>query len=72
MFEQRGGKYICHAMVAGAVSIPNFAVMGKREKKVDMSSSTRDGSKKIQQERIADLAQPGKINFLQIEMLNWM
>ncbi len=26
-----------------------------------MSSSTKDGSKKIQQERIADLVQPGKI-----------
>jgi hypothetical protein len=29
MFEPRGGKYICHAMPAGAV--PSNAVMGKRE-----------------------------------------
>ncbi len=32
-----------------------------------VSSSTKDGRKKIQQERIADLVQPGKIYSLQIE-----
>jgi hypothetical protein len=37
-----------------------------------MSSSTKDESKKIQQERIADLMQPGKIYSLQIETFNWM
>jgi hypothetical protein len=31
MLEPRGGKYICHAMPAGAVPVPNNAVMGKRE-----------------------------------------
>jgi hypothetical protein len=31
MFEPRGGKYICHAMPAGAVSVPINAVTGKRE-----------------------------------------
>jgi hypothetical protein len=31
MFEQRGGKYICHAMPAGAVPVPINAVTGKRE-----------------------------------------
>ncbi len=31
MFEQRGGKYICHAMPAGAVPVPIDAVTGKRE-----------------------------------------
>ncbi len=31
MFEPRGGKYICHAMPAGAVPVPINAVMGKRE-----------------------------------------
>jgi hypothetical protein len=30
MFEPRGGKYICHAMPAGAVPVPINAVMGKR------------------------------------------
>jgi hypothetical protein len=35
---------------------------------VDVYSSTKDGSKKIQQERIADLVHPGKIYSLQIEM----
>jgi hypothetical protein len=37
-----------------------------------MNSSTKDESKKIQQERIAELVQPGKIYSLQIETLNWM
>ncbi len=49
-----------------------FMLYQGREKKVDMSCSTKDGSKKIQQERIVDLVQPGKIYSLQIEMLNWM
>jgi hypothetical protein len=31
MFEPRGGKYICHAMLAGAVPVPINAVTGKRE-----------------------------------------
>ncbi len=31
MFEPRGGKYICHAMPAGAVPVPNNVVTGKRE-----------------------------------------
>jgi hypothetical protein len=31
MFEPRGRKYICHAMMAGAVPVPINAVMGKRE-----------------------------------------
>jgi hypothetical protein len=31
MFKQRGGKYICHAMPAGAVPVPIDAVTGKRE-----------------------------------------
>jgi hypothetical protein len=31
MFEPRGGKYICHAMQAGAVPVTINAVMGKRE-----------------------------------------
>jgi hypothetical protein len=31
MFEPRGGKYICHAMPAGAVPLPISAVTGKRE-----------------------------------------
>jgi hypothetical protein len=31
IFEPRGGKYICHAMPAGAVPVPINAVMGKRE-----------------------------------------
>jgi hypothetical protein len=31
MFEPRGGKYICHAMPAGAVPVPINAVTGKRE-----------------------------------------
>jgi hypothetical protein len=31
MFEPRGGKYICHAMPAGAVPVPINTVMGKRE-----------------------------------------
>jgi hypothetical protein len=31
MFEQKGGKYICHAMPAGAVPVPIDAVTGKRE-----------------------------------------
>jgi hypothetical protein len=43
-----------------------------REKRVDTRSSTKDGSNKIQLERIADLVQPGKIFSLQTEMLNWM
>ncbi len=72
MFEPRGGKYIRHAMLAGAVPVPINAVTGKREMKVDMSSSTKDGNKKIQQERIVDLVQPGKIYSLKIETLNWM
>jgi hypothetical protein len=31
MFEPRGGKYICHAMPAGAVPVPINDVTGKRE-----------------------------------------
>ena len=31
MFEPRGGKYICHAMLAGAVPVPINALTGKRE-----------------------------------------
>jgi hypothetical protein len=31
MFEPRSGKYICHAMPAGAVPVPINAVTGKRE-----------------------------------------
>jgi hypothetical protein len=31
MFEPRGGKYICHAMPAGAVPVPIHAEMVKRE-----------------------------------------
>jgi hypothetical protein len=31
MFEPRGGKYICHAMPAGAVPVPINALTGKRE-----------------------------------------
>ncbi len=31
MFEPRGGKNICHAMLAGAVPVPINAVTGKRE-----------------------------------------
>ncbi len=31
MFEPRGGKYICHAMPAGAAPVPINAEMGKRE-----------------------------------------
>ncbi len=31
MFEPRCGKYICHAMPAGAVQVPINAVTGKRE-----------------------------------------
>jgi hypothetical protein len=31
MFEPRGGKYICHAMPAGAVPVPINAVTAKRE-----------------------------------------
>jgi hypothetical protein len=31
MFKPRGGKYICHAMPAGACPVPINAVMGKRE-----------------------------------------
>ncbi len=31
MFEPRGGKYICHSMPAGAVSVPMNAKTGKRE-----------------------------------------
>jgi hypothetical protein len=31
MFEPRGGKYICHAMPAGAVPVPINALMEKRE-----------------------------------------
>jgi hypothetical protein len=31
MFEPRGGKYICHAMLAGAVPVHINAVTGKRE-----------------------------------------
>jgi hypothetical protein len=31
MFEPRGGKYICHAMPAGAVPVPINAVTGKSE-----------------------------------------
>jgi hypothetical protein len=31
MFEPRGGKYICHAMMAGAVPVPINDVTGKRE-----------------------------------------
>jgi hypothetical protein len=49
-----------------------FRLKRGKEKKVDTSSSTKDGSKTIQLERIADLVQPGKIYSLQIEMLNWM
>jgi hypothetical protein len=56
MIEPRVGKHIHHAMPAGAVPVPINAVTGK----------------KIQQETIADLVQPGKIYSLQIETLNWM
>jgi hypothetical protein len=31
MFKPRGGKYICHAMLAGAVPVPINAVTGKKE-----------------------------------------
>jgi hypothetical protein len=31
MFEPRGGKYICHAMLAGAVPVPINAVTGKKK-----------------------------------------
>jgi hypothetical protein len=31
MFEPRGGKYICHAMPAGACPVPIIAVTGKRK-----------------------------------------
>ncbi len=31
IFEPRGGKYICHAMLVGTVPVPINAVMGKRE-----------------------------------------
>jgi hypothetical protein len=31
MFEARGGKYICHAMLAGAIPVPINAAMRKRE-----------------------------------------
>jgi hypothetical protein len=31
LLEPRGGKYICHAMLAGAVPVPINAVTGKRE-----------------------------------------
>jgi hypothetical protein len=31
MFKPRGGKYICHAMSAGAVPVPINAVTGKKE-----------------------------------------
>jgi hypothetical protein len=37
-----------------------------------MSSFMKDGRKIIQQERIADLVQIGKIYPLQIETLHWM
>jgi hypothetical protein len=30
-FEPRGGKFICHAMPAGAVPVPIIAITGKRE-----------------------------------------
>ncbi len=43
-----------------------------REKWVDMSSSTKVGRTTIQQERIADLVQAGRIYSLQIETLHWM
>jgi hypothetical protein len=71
MFETRGGKYICHAMPACAVPVPINAVMGKREEGGN-EFLYKDRSKKIQQERIADLVQPWKIYSLQIETLNWM
>ncbi len=69
MFQPKRGKYICHAMPAGAVPVPIIAVMGKREEG-GYECSTKYGSKKTQQERIADLVQPVKIYSLQIEMLN--
>jgi hypothetical protein len=31
MFKSKGGKYICHAMLAGAVPVPINAVTGKRK-----------------------------------------
>ncbi len=31
MFEPRGGKYICNAMLVGPVPVPINVVMGKRE-----------------------------------------
>jgi hypothetical protein len=46
-------------MPAGAVPVPINAVTG-RGKQVSMSSFTKDGRKKIQQERTEDLVQPGK------------
>ncbi len=71
MFEQRGVKYICHATLAGAVPVLMNAVAGKREAG-GYEFFTKDGRKKIRQERIADLVQPGKIYSLQIETLHWM
>ncbi len=71
MFEPRGGKYICHAMLAGAVPVPINAETGKREAG-GYGFFYKDGRKKIQQERIADLVQPEKIYSLQIETLHWM
>ncbi len=40
--------------------------------KIESGVEVEDESKKIQQEGIADLVQPGKIYSLQIETLNWM
>jgi hypothetical protein len=59
MFEPKGGKYICRAMPAGAVPVPINAVMGKREK-VDMNSSTKHGSKKIQHRDLQIWCNQGK------------
>ncbi len=71
MFEPRGGKYICHAMLAGAVPVPINAVTGKREEG-GYEFFYQGWKQENQKERIADLVHPGKIYSLQIEMLNWM
>ncbi len=71
MFESRGGKYICHAMPAGAVPVPVNAVTGKREEGGyeifyqgwKQENPTREN---------CILVQPGKNYSLQIETLNWM
>ncbi len=71
MFEPRGGKYMCHSMLAGAVPVPMNAKTGKRE--VGGYEFFYQGWKNDNPTREnCRFGASREIYSLQIEMLHWM